>query len=466
MSPQGHVQHLASVSRTERIAMWAYVAACGVVYAVWALTIPYNHAPDEADRFIIVDYLVRHRTLPSGLDPETRIPLWGTSYAFQPMLGAIGGAILATITAAFGGDRIAQVTAARFVSVMCGMGTAAVCVALGRHFFGRPWRMLFPVMIGALPQFVFISSYINNDSLAVFASALVILAWVRGLQEGWTVRNASFLGGALAICSLSYVNSYGYLLLTVVLCVVERAMAWRTASDKSAFWRMTGVAVGVVSAVWVVLASWWFIRNGLLYDGDILGLTTSGRMIEQYGAPHVQPDVIAGAARRTSVMAMVLGRWWLILTVASFIGMFGYAAQQLPLASYGAYLLTWLIAGVSCLVLLVRWMMRMLLRRPTAQVEPTVLQGITGGRRFLLLGCFVVAMAIPWALSLYRSWTQDFQPQGRYVMPMLIPFMFFVVWGIGSIVERYVPRFRTGILAGLVVVLVAILAQAWTVAVR
>jgi hypothetical protein len=446
--------------------MAAFVALCGLVYAGWALTIPYNHAPDEADRFIIVDFIARHHALPSGLDPAARIPLWGTSYAFQPMLTAIAGAVLSGVTATLGGDRIAQATAARFVSVLCGMGTVAVCVTLGRHFFRGPWRMLFPVLVGLLPQFAFISSYINNDALAVLATALVVLAWVRGLEAGWTVRNAALLGGALALCSLSYVNTYGFLPLSVVLCAVERVMAWRTATDRGAFWRTTGVAVGVVSIVWSGLALWWFIRNGLLYDGDVLGLTTSGMMIERYGAPHVQPEVIAGAARRTSVMAMVLGRWWLILTVASFIGMFGYAAQQLPLPSYVTYLGVWLVAGVSCLAMVARWLYGLVTRRPTEPRAPTVLPGISGGRRVLLYGCFLVSMAIPWALSLYRSWTQDFQPQGRYVMPMLIPFTFFVVWGLESVVDRYVPRLRTVLIIGLTLGLVAILAQAWTVAIR
>lgn len=57
-------------------------------------------------------------------------------------------------------------------------------------------------------------------------------------------------------------------------------------------------------------------------------------------------------------------------------------------------------------------------------------------QKILLNYCFVFAIIIPIFLSIYYSYTSDFQPQGRYIMPMLVPFSYFVVYGIQTIIEK------------------------------
>ena len=39
-------------------------------------------------------------------------------------------------------------------------------------------------------------------------------------------------------------------------------------------------------------------------------------------------------------------------------------------------------------------------------------------------------------LSVYYSWTTDFQPQGRYLMPSLIPLTYFAITGFKEVMER------------------------------
>ncbi|HPZ49941.1 MAG TPA: hypothetical protein PLG38_05135 [Propionibacteriaceae bacterium] len=457
--------HSATVSRRERIAMLLFTAACGVMYAVWAAKIPYNHAPDEAMRYVIVEYIVRHGTLPSGLDPAIRDGLWGTSYAFQPILNYMVGAGFAIVSGWLGGGAAAQLFAARLASVLCGLGTVAVCVTLGRHFFVGPWRWLFPVVVGLLPQFAFLSAYVNNDSLGLFSSALVVLAWVRVLRAGWSIRNGLLLGVALAVCSLSYFNAYGFILLSVVLCLAERILAWRESVDRRQFWRTTGLAVGVVVGAWVVLASWWFIRNGILYDGDLLGLASSNASIEKYGHPSIQANAHSGQSKGYTLLEMLFLRTWLIATGMSAVGMFGYQDKWISGYSYVFYAGMGVVSAAGWVPLVLRTMPRWR-GRLTSPGESPVLGWLTGGRRILLLGVFVAAIIIPWVLSIHRSYYQDIQKQGRYILPMLIPMAFFVVWGFAWLVERFAMRWRTWIVAGLVAALTVIVLQAFTVAIR
>ena len=46
-----------------------------------------------------------------------------------------------------------------------------------------------------------------------------------------------------------------------------------------------------------------------------------------------------------------------------------------------------------------------------------------------------LAVIIPAALALYYSYTFDFQPQGRYYLPMVIPFIYFLTIGIEKLIS-------------------------------
>ena len=49
-------------------------------------------------------------------------------------------------------------------------------------------------------------------------------------------------------------------------------------------------------------------------------------------------------------------------------------------------------------------------------------------------------MVIPFALLTWYSYASDYQAQGRYLMPMLIPFMYFITRGYEYLAERFVKR--------------------------
>ena len=58
--------------------------------------------------------------------------------------------------------------------------------------------------------------------------------------------------------------------------------------------------------------------------------------------------------------------------------------------------------------------------------------------KYLLNYIFLLSIIVPISLSIYYSYTSDFQPQGRYIMGIIIPFTYFVVNGIEKILEKFV----------------------------
>ena len=57
---------------------------------------------------------------------------------------------------------------------------------------------------------------------------------------------------------------------------------------------------------------------------------------------------------------------------------------------------------------------------------------------FRCIQSFILSIIIPIILSIYYSYTSDFQPQGRYIMGIIIPFTYFIVNGIQKILEKFV----------------------------
>ena len=106
---------------------------------------------------------------------------------------------------------------------------------------------------------------------------------------------------------------------------------------------------------------------------------------------------------------------WLVTVLYSFVGAFGYNK---------IYLSTMIIVPYLCCLLV---------------GTQTALTGKTK-RKWSKLGWFtwanVFALLIPNYLNAYYSYSSDFQPQGRYSMPMLIPLMYFVTKGVQAFLKR------------------------------
>ena len=59
-----------------------------------------------------------------------------------------------------------------------------------------------------------------------------------------------------------------------------------------------------------------------------------------------------------------------------------------------------------------------------------------GKKYALLTWIMVLAAIIPNLLSMYNSYASDYQPQGRYSLPMIIPFFYFIAIGYGSVLRK------------------------------
>ena len=166
-------------------AIWIFVLLVFVFYLSWALAAPFDASPDESMRYQIVEFIVKHGTLPDGRDPEIRNANWGISYAFNPILPYMAGAVFAKVVQVFTDSFRATVIAARMVNVLLGCGMAWFTWKIGELLFRKKETgRLFAVLVCFLPGTCFLFSYINTDGLALFTTAWILYCWCRACKEG------------------------------------------------------------------------------------------------------------------------------------------------------------------------------------------------------------------------------------------------------------------------------------------
>lgn len=294
-------------------------------------------------------------------------------------------------------------------------------IKISEKLFKGIYKWLFVVMIAFLPQFAFLGSYINNDSLALFSISIIIYSWILGIENKWNTKTCILLGFGIGICSLSYYNAYGYILISFFIfiisnIIIEQKLKWKELFKKGC----------IIAGIALIIAGWWFIRSAIIYNGDFLGLTTETEYSEKYAMQGFKPSERETPQNKNlTLWYMLKDMDWIKITYYSFVGVFGYMSILMPSAIYIGYFLLFSGAFIGFLIGLkkILWYCK---------------KEDTNKQKILLNYSFIFAIIIPIMLSIYYSYTSDFQPQGRYIMPMLIPFMYFVVYGIQTILEKII----------------------------
>ena len=374
-------------------------------FLIWTVSQPFNKCPDEGMKWKICKYIAKHGSIPQGGNEEIREPDWGISYAFQPILTyMIGG----------------------------------VVVKIAQKLLKGIYKYLFIVIIVFQPITAFLASYINNDSTAVLATTMIIYLWILGLESNWKTKHCILLGLSIGFCSLTYYNAYGYILCSVILCLVS------VISNKMKIKEILQKVL-IVALMAFAVAGWWFIRNAIIYDGDILGMKTQVECGDKYAIDKYKPSKRETPQKNNeSVMDMLIKDDWIKTTLKSFVGIFGYQNIIMSSRIYQFYLILWGLGIIGCLI----------------NFKELFIYNKKEKNRYLLNYIFIPSIIIPIILSIYYSYTSDYQAQGRYIMGIIIPFTYFIVSGIKNILEKFIKSEKIrNIIIILIMVIIILIAQ-------
>ncbi|MBQ6354921.1 glycosyltransferase family 39 protein [Candidatus Saccharibacteria bacterium] len=379
-------------------------------------------------KFKVVDYVANNMQLPHGADEAVRDAKYGSSYAFKPFVSYIFSGVLVHYARMFTQSFRIIVFAARLTSVAFIVGYAIMVILISKKLFKGVWRALFAMIAVLIPQVLYIGGYLNNDSMALFAVAFIVYAWLVGLETKWSIKSCILLGIGVGICALSYYNAFGYILCSLVIFIITACQ------QRTKLLKILGKGL-IIFAIAFGLSGWHYIRNAILYNGDAFDFHTSKDYAEEYALPDYKPSGLTrrtGAGRGIDFLDLDKKTDWYSTTLSSFFGRFGYMTTPINTMDYTVYKSIFTIGLVGTLTYLIyliyyyvkkrRRMSRAKLKIPPTKITFAVIMG--------------VSIIIPIVLSLLYSWNNDFQPQGRYLMSALIPLAYFVVMGYRFLLDK------------------------------
>lgn len=401
---------------------WAilYIAFLFCISLTLAIMQPNNVGPDEQMKMDICNYIVENGKLPHGGDEAIRDKLWGNSYGFTPILSYMIGSLFMMIAKNFTSDVHAFYVSARLVSVICYSLMGIFVIKIGKKLFENKFiRWIFILLATILPQVVFLGSYINNDSLALLSISMIVYAWLCAKESKFDIKDCIFLGFSLGICALSYYNAYGYILTSIIFFIAYSIL--NRIGVKEFFKK--GIIISIVT---LSVCGWWFVRNAIIYNGDILGMKTCDEYGELYAVDSLKPSMILTPQRENQSVINMLKNGWMQSTAKSFIAVFG--AMDV-VASPFVYYIYLGIFGIGFIGYISKYYKLKYFKELKADKTNLILEII-----------FVFNIIIPFVLSVYYSYTSDYQAQGRYIMPMLIPLMYFITKGIENILDKLIKN--------------------------
>lgn len=285
--------------------------------------------------------------------------------------------------------------------------------------------MLFLVPLLCTPQIWYLYAYANRGGFVLFVSLL--LAWqlvnkksalnrfLTANQALTRWQEAIFPGILLGILSIEQTN---YLLF---ILFVFSFLLWKLLF----FVKQKKIFIYKCVFFMLIGASFFFARHGL--DYAINGSNKLEQRIayaEQHAAPDFKPSIaetehsypgLRLKAKGVSLTEIFQPEWqWHKMTFKSFTGFYGYYAQYSP-KWYYTYVM--FIYGIVILLVLQHAIFK------------------ASWRYKLFTALTITAIGGGMLMSILFSWLYDFQPQGRYIFP-IIPIILVYFWNMFPLWDR------------------------------
>ena len=434
-----------SERKTERLIFTLYILGFVIMAGTLAFTQPLAdtssalaNPPDEHARFLVPWYICRYGSIPNAYNEEIRIPSYGFSYALYNVFPYIVQGYVMRFFHFFTKSQLIMLYVGRAVNILFGTGMAVMVYRISKLLFDeKKVRWLFCFFITYLPQNIFIHSYINTDSMALLSTAIIFYAWIRGYKEDFSIKACIWLSVGISLCALSYYNAYGFILSSILIFIgyFIKNKRLKEMFKKGAF----------ISVIVMLGIGWWFIRSFILYEGDVLGLATREKMASMYAIPELNPLTMSTFQNRgESIFTMIFETPFLAEIAGSFIARFGSMSIGTSKYIYLAYYIILIIGLLSALIFVKRR-------------DKSYFESIPKGQRIFLNTNMIFCIIMPIILLIDYAYTMDYQNQGRYILPALIPLMYYVVLGISkllSILDEH-GKLQTVVYTGLIIFPVA-----------
>lgn len=407
----------------EKTIFTIYILGFLLMAVVMMLYQPYNdlvsslplNPPDEPDRSLIPFYICNYGKIPVGVEEEVRIANWGFSYGLYNTLPYIVQGYFMRFISIFSTSKVVLIYAGRSINVLFGVLMAWLVYKIGLKIFDDDrFRWLFCFAVMYLPECLFVHTYINTDSGCLLSTAIMIYALICAYQNGFNWRNSLGLSIGISICALSYYNAYGYILCSILLgvgyYVNKKDGKW------SVDWKNMGKYGVMITILVLIGAGWWFVRSYIVLDGDILGFRTKNELALAYGIEETK-TTSSYYAMGVSLYHTLKDNLFFRCLYDSFVAVFGSLSIRGTWWTYFSYKLFFFAGGVGIILGIIM------------DVVSGKIKNVTSKRVFFHIN-MIISAVLPLVILIVFSYTMNYQHQGRYILPSVIPIMYYMVSGI------------------------------------
>ena len=418
---------LRNEKKREQIAEIVFYLLVFAAITCFAMIHTYGDPPDEINHFKVVNYICNHGKLPHGADPEVILAGYGASYAFQPILTYIIQGFLLRFLRLFTSDGYILLLAARMVNVVFGVIMAYFVRRIAKEAWENTYiQWVFTLLVVFLPQNIFIHSYVNTDSMAMLSVSMIFYVLLRSQRTDFDRSDCILLSVGIILCAMSYYNAYGIILAAILIFAMnfihDGKIEWRPLLQKGCF----------IAAIVLLGIGWWFIRNAVLYNGDIIAMSARRECAIQTATADFNPLTrFTYQNSGTPLKDMLFKTGYLTLLRDSFIAMFGPMIIPTHGLIYIYYKRLWVVTCIAAILPVKSIQKR--IRWKEEEEEWGKERCVSRKREVAFYSCMVLFCVITIGLSIYYSYTWEYQPQGRYILPILIPFMYLVTLGVRKI---------------------------------
>lgn len=365
------------------------------------------YAPDEAVHYKYnVAFILKNKRLPvSGMDdlsaykscsPDHLVKVHcGYSYVVFPGISYVISAASASILHHL--FNVPYVMGARVPSTIYGI-VFILCAYFAAYIITRRRLVstLLAAGVGLIPEYIFTSSYTNLDAHSVAISGVVGLAFVNYLVHPNRKWSLPILG--IVTAGLLPLAKYNFFILGLPVIATVAYMLVKKKVSRRKFLEL----IGWSGIGFIVFSSFWYVRNAVLYH-DVLGQNFVLNTMSRY-YPLGQPMNISS---HTLVVFNELDFFGTLYR--SFYYAFGSMFYYLGSAVY-------LVPAVFMVLGFVLLISR--LAEDNKRLRPVI----------FAFAAFIAVIVLTLAEIIYNSMVYDFQPQGRYLYPILMPTVLFLAY--------------------------------------
>lgn len=397
------------------IALWTLLFLTALTMtSIMAVRSSFDRHPDEIHHFEAAKYYRDHAEPPVIGDPAVRssYSVWGVSYLNYHWLEYLYLGKFSSIALQFG---VEQLTATRFGNVTL---LALLGIIFGFAARTRPGSLIIGAFVLTTPQVWYVFSYVNNDAFALFFAFLaagqiaVPNSRLNRFLDGGSITGGILFGVFAGILLIVKPNYWSFLVFSAAWLIYRHRITYSLAKRFVLIASIALLILGVrIGLDFKVNGETNFV--GFSYLNKFAGEIESGSKLKAYQESIVDPEFrpstiesdlgnsypeINMRERGIGLFEMLFAKGWVETSFKSFFGYYGYVRIPSSTNYYFWMLAIWLAFAAYITAIAVR-------RRDRDVTLPFLITAF---------GCFLTV-----GVSVVLSWVYAFQPQGRYLFPLL-----------------------------------------------